>query len=121
MLASLDAAHEARLNAQSNLVQFQRNLPSNMDMRRPVDSHATPGLLAFGLGGVAPGGQVTAKLDGQANVNVTLLIDAPPELLAMIRAGVSTTASGDLRPNTGVSMPESSPSQGGRNPYGSIR
>jgi hypothetical protein len=60
-------------------------------------------------------GPVTAKLDGQASINVALSIDAPPELLALMRSGVSTTAIGDLRPDTGVSMPESTPSQGGRN------
>jgi hypothetical protein len=73
-------------------------------------------------GGIAPlasgafvPGPVTARLDGQAQINVALSIDAPPELLSMIRSGVSTTAFGDLRPNTGVSMPEASPAQGGRN------
>jgi hypothetical protein len=60
-------------------------------------------------------GPVMAQLNGQAQIGVSLSIDAPPELLSMIRSGVSTTAFGDLRPDTGVSMPEASPSQGGRN------
>jgi hypothetical protein len=51
----------------------------------------------------------TAKLDGQAQINVSLSIDAPPELLALIRSSVATTAYGDLRPDTGVSMPGSAP------------
>lgn len=65
-------------------------------------------------GTFAPG-PVTAKLDGQASINVAVSIDAPPELLALMRSNVTTTAFGDVRPDTGVSMPESSPSQGGRN------
>ena len=52
---------------------------------------------------------MTAKLDGQAQINVSLSIDASPELLALMRGNVSTTAYGDLRPDIGVSMPESSP------------
>jgi len=65
--------------------------------------------------GAMPGAPVMAQLNGQAQIGVSLSIDAPPELLSMIRSGVSTTAFGDLRPDTGVSMPEASPSQGGRN------
>ncbi len=71
-----------------------------------IASGALPGL---------GGGPVTARLDGQASINVALSIDAPPELLAILRSGVTTSAIGDLRPDTGVSMPEAGPSQGGRN------
>lgn len=70
------------------------------------------GLPLFASGAPGP---VMAQLNGQAQIGVSLSIDAPPELLSLIRSGVSTTAIGDLRPDTGVSMPEASPSQGGRN------
>jgi hypothetical protein len=69
----------------------------------------------FGLPMFASGapGPVMAQLSGQANITVSL--DASPALLALLQTSVSTIASGDVSANTGVSMPEASPSQGGRN------
>jgi hypothetical protein len=37
-------------------------------------------------------GPVTAKLDGQAQINVSLSIDASPELVTLMRGNVSKTA-----------------------------
>jgi hypothetical protein len=63
--------------------------------------------------GAVPGAPVTAQLNGQAQITVSL--DASPALIALLQTSVSTNASGDVSANTGVSMPEASPSQGGRN------
>lgn len=99
--------------------------------RWAASSGVTPGLLAFGathsqipstavmpaprggggdLAAALKPSQVVAKLDGQANINITLSMEAPPELLALIRGGVTATAEGDLKPNLGTSMPEAAPS-----------
>jgi hypothetical protein len=40
----------------------------------------------------------------------------PPELLALLRSEISTQAYGDLRSDTGVSMPNPAPGGPGRSP-----
>lgn len=68
--------------------------------RFSLPTFAQPGISGLG-------GQVMAKLDGQASVTVDLRLDASPELSRLIQfdATTRTNASGDL----GTSMPESSP------------
>jgi hypothetical protein len=116
-LALIDAAHAQRIASQNELADFQRNLPTNMDMHRSIDDfHATPGLLAFGLRGAAEGGigtpQVTAKLDGQAQGSVAVHLEGSDALMQLLNptSSVRTNAVGDL----GTSSPDASPDQGGR-------
>ncbi|ACK50479.1 hypothetical protein Msil_1529 [Methylocella silvestris BL2] len=49
------------------------------------------------------------KLDGAANIDLTVKIDAP-ELLRAYESARTITAAGALRANTGISMPEAAPS-----------
>ncbi len=80
------------------------------------------GLPLFASGAVPGAGlnlhpeQVTAKLDGGANIAFSLSIDAPPELLAILRTGVTSTTFGDLKPDLGTSMPGAAPGGTGRSP-----
>jgi hypothetical protein len=109
-LALIDQAHAARIASQSELDDFQRNLPTDMNLRRPVLGFVSPGLLAFGQNIPGAGQPVTAKLDGQAQINVTL--DATPGLLQLFNASVQTSTTGDVKPNTSGSMTESTPDRG---------
>jgi hypothetical protein len=64
-------------------------------------------LPTLALGG--QGAPVTAKLDGQTNISITLNVEASEELQRLIEIThqLSTQAYGDVRADTGVSMPGS--------------
>jgi hypothetical protein len=82
------------------------------------DDRRSSSLPMFASGALPNGGAtVTAKLDGAARISVDVNLMGSDALLALLNPSVSsrTNAYGDLQPDTGVSMPEASPNQGGRN------
>jgi hypothetical protein len=57
--------------------------------------------------------QITAKLEGEANVNLSIRVEPSSELLRIVQGAREAVSSGNIKVNTGTSMPEANPN--GRN------
>lgn len=106
LLASTTPANAAENEFARQMAQRAEEEKTRGALRAADIGHVAPGLLAFG--GAGGGGGLTAKLEGAADINLKIEVTADTDAIVR-RVEQSLNASGNLRGNTGVSMPEAAP------------